>query len=52
MGLFSGNRDWVYAQSIQGAFSKYHRWSAVALHLLLFVVPWITLNGLPAPVGI
>ncbi len=48
MAIFSGSRQWVYPQSIQGTFYKLRRWVAVALHLFLLVVPWIPVGGNPA----
>jgi cytochrome c oxidase accessory protein FixG len=44
---FSGTRDWVYPQSIQGTFMRLRRWTFLALHLILFVAPWITVKGYP-----
>ena len=42
---FSGTREWVYPQSIRGCFMTLRRWTFLGLHLVLFVVPWITLQG-------
>jgi cytochrome c oxidase accessory protein FixG len=43
----SGSREWVYPQSIQGTFTRLRRWTFLALHVALFVAPWLTLNGNP-----
>lgn len=45
---FSGNRTWVYPQSVQGRFQRYHRLSGWALLAGLVVVPWIPVAGHPA----
>jgi cytochrome c oxidase accessory protein FixG len=44
---FSGTREWVYPQSIRGRFMTLRRWTFFGLHLVLFVLPWITMNGHP-----
>ncbi len=41
----SGTRDWVYPQSIDGRFMRLRRWTFLALHIVLFVVPWLTVKG-------
>ena len=43
----TGTREWVYPQSIDGSFMRLRRGAFLLLHLVLFVVPWITLNGHP-----
>ncbi len=43
----TGTRDWVYPQSIKGSFMRLRRWTFLALHVVLFVVPWITMRGHP-----
>ena len=43
----SGTRDWVYPQSIDGAYMRLRRVAFVALHAILFISPWITLKGHP-----
>jgi cytochrome c oxidase accessory protein FixG len=45
---FSGTREWVYPQSIQGRFMTIRRWTFFALHVLLFAAPWIMIRGYPA----
>jgi cytochrome c oxidase accessory protein FixG len=44
---FSGTREWVYPQSIKGKFTTLRRWAFLALHLVLFVTPWIRVGGHP-----
>ena len=44
---FSGTREWVYPQSISGRFTTLRRWTFLALHLVLFVTPWITVDDHP-----
>lgn len=44
---FSQTREWVYPQTIQGRFMTLRRWSFALLHLILFVAPWVTVNGNP-----
>ncbi|MFQ5536884.1 MAG: cytochrome c oxidase accessory protein CcoG [Gemmatimonadota bacterium] len=43
----TGSREWVYPQSIQGTFMTLRRWTFLALHVALFVAPWITVKGHP-----
>jgi len=45
---FAGTREWVEAQSVTGTFTTIRRWTFFALHLILFVTPWIPINGHPA----
>jgi polyferredoxin len=45
---FAGTREWVEAQSVTGKFTTIRRWTFLALHLILFVTPWIYVNGHPA----
>ncbi|MEZ4415521.1 MAG: cytochrome c oxidase accessory protein CcoG [Gemmatimonadota bacterium] len=44
---FSQTREWVYPQSIRGHFMTLRRWTFAALHVLLFVAPWIQIGGYP-----
>ncbi len=44
---FSGTREWVYPQSIKGRFTTLRRWTFLALHLILFLTPWILVGGKP-----
>ena len=43
----TGTRDWVYPQSIDGTFTSLRRWAFLALHVILFAAPWITMKGHP-----
>ena len=43
----SGTREWVYPQSINGFYMRLRRVAFFTLHVLLFGVPWITVNGHP-----
>jgi cytochrome c oxidase accessory protein FixG len=45
---FSGTREWVYPQSVQGRFTRIRRWTFLGLHLILFATPWIYVEGHPA----
>jgi len=45
---FSRTREWVYPQSVSGRFTTLRRWTFLVLHLVLFITPWITVNGHPA----
>jgi len=44
---FSGSREWVYPQSIDGSFMRLRRWTFAALHVVLLLAPWITVAGHP-----
>jgi cytochrome c oxidase accessory protein FixG len=41
-------RAWVYPLSVKGRFQTLRKWTFVALHVILFILPWITVNGHPA----
>jgi len=45
---FAGTREWVEAQSVTGTFTTIRRWTFLALHVILFVTPWIPVGGHPA----
>jgi cytochrome c oxidase accessory protein FixG len=45
---FAHTRTWVYPQAVTGRYQRYRRWTFLALHLVLFVTPWITIGGHPA----
>jgi cytochrome c oxidase accessory protein FixG len=45
---FSGTRQWVYPLAVDGWHQRMRRWTFLALHLVLFVTPWITIQGHPA----
>lgn len=46
--LFSHARRWVYPLSVDGRHQRMRRWTFLALHLVLFVTPWIRVGGHPA----
>ena len=48
MAVFSGTRKWVYPLAVDGRHQRLRRWTFLALHVVLFVVPWVTLAGHPA----
>lgn len=45
---FAHARKWVYPQAVTGRHQRMRRWTFLALHLVLFVTPWIPINGHPA----
>lgn len=45
---FAGTREWIEAQSVTGTFTTIRRWTFLALHLILFVTPWVPVGGHPA----
>jgi len=45
---FRGKRKWLYPQAVTGRWQRMRRWTFLALHLILFVVPWIRVAGAPA----
>jgi polyferredoxin len=45
---FAGTRDWVYVQHIDGTYQRIRRMTFVALHLILFGLPWLLVHGNPA----
>jgi cytochrome c oxidase accessory protein FixG len=42
------SRSWVYPHSVKGAYQRLHRWTGLALQVLLFAAPWIEVGGAPA----
>ena len=48
MTVFSGTRKWVYPLAVDGRFQRLRRWTFLALHLVLFVIPWVMVAGHPA----
>jgi cytochrome c oxidase accessory protein FixG len=42
-----GHRRWVYTRHIEGKFQRLHRATGLLLQVSLFVLPWLTLSGLP-----
>jgi cytochrome c oxidase accessory protein FixG len=45
---FAGTRNWVYLQHIAGRFQRIRNKTFIALHLVLFGLPWLRLGGNPA----
>jgi len=45
---FSGTREWVYPLAVDGRFQRLRRWTFLALHVVLFVIPWVMVSGHPA----
>ncbi len=41
-------RQWVYTAGVKGRFQKIHRWTGLFLQAILFVTPWISIEGRPA----
>jgi cytochrome c oxidase accessory protein FixG len=48
MTVFTGTRRWVYPLAVDGRHQRLRRWTFLALHLVLFVTPWVPINGRPA----
>lgn len=45
---FAGTRNWVYLQHVDGRFQRLRQWTFLALHLVLFGLPWVSIAGNPA----
>jgi cytochrome c oxidase accessory protein FixG len=45
---FAGTRNWIYVQHVDGPYQRIRRWTFVGLHLILFGLPWLRVNGNPA----
>jgi cytochrome c oxidase accessory protein FixG len=45
---FAAKREWIYPQAVTGPWTRLRQWTFLALHLVLFVTPWITIHGNPA----
>ena len=45
---FAGTCKWIYVQSVRGKFTTIRRWTFLALHVVLFVTPWVQIGGHPA----
>jgi cytochrome c oxidase accessory protein FixG len=45
---FAGTRQWVYVQHVDGHYQRIRRWTFLALHLILFGLPWLRVAGNPA----
>jgi cytochrome c oxidase accessory protein FixG len=41
-------RKWIYEQAVTGPWQRLRQATFAALHLILFVTPWIIVNGNPA----
>lgn len=48
MASVARGRQYVYAASVRGRWQKVHRWSGVALQVILFATPWLMIGGYPA----
>lgn len=48
MSSVARKRQYVYAASVTGTFQKVHRVSGLALQLILFLTPWLTVGDHPA----
>jgi cytochrome c oxidase accessory protein FixG len=48
MTVFTGTRRWVYPLAVDGRHQRLRRWTFLALHLVLFVTPWVRIDGHPA----
>jgi cytochrome c oxidase accessory protein FixG len=48
MTVFTGTRRWVYPLAVDGRHQRLRRWTFLALHLVLFVTPWVPIGGHPA----
>jgi cytochrome c oxidase accessory protein FixG len=45
---FKTKRKWIYEQKVTGPWQRLRQGTFALLHLILFVTPWITINGNPA----
>jgi cytochrome c oxidase accessory protein FixG len=45
---FAAKRRWIYPQAVTGRWTRLRHWTFAALHLVLFLTPWITVRGNPA----
>lgn len=45
---FKHQRKWIYPQTVTGRWQRLRKWTFAALHLILFVTPWILVRGNPA----
>jgi cytochrome c oxidase accessory protein FixG len=46
--IFSGTRKWIYPMSVTGRFQRLRRWTFLGLYVVLFLPPWIMINGHPS----
>ena len=45
---FAGTRKWVYAMAQEGLVRRVRRSTSLVLQAILFITPWLTVNGHPA----
>jgi len=45
---FAVKRQWIYPQAVRGRWQDLRKWTFAALHLILFLTPWISVGGNPA----
>jgi len=45
---FKTSRKWIYEQKVTGPWQRLRKATFVLLHLVLFVTPWLSFNGVPA----
>ena len=45
MSVFAGTRRWIYPLSVDGRHQHLRRWTFLALHVVLFVTPWVPVAG-------
>jgi cytochrome c oxidase accessory protein FixG len=45
---FETKRKWIYEQKVTGPWQRLRTGTFVLLHLVLFVTPWLNINGNPA----
>jgi len=44
---FTRSREWIYSESVRGKYQSIRRVTFVGLHLIMFLVPWMTWAGHP-----
>ncbi|MCO4743705.1 MAG: cytochrome c oxidase accessory protein CcoG [Proteobacteria bacterium] len=47
MGVFHGEREWVYPKDVTGRYHRLHRGTAFLLHIWLLLGPWLNFQGRP-----
>lgn len=45
---FEVKRKWIYEQKVTGPWQRLRKGTFALLHLILFVTPWLSINGNPA----
>ncbi|HXH29056.1 MAG TPA: cytochrome c oxidase accessory protein CcoG [Candidatus Polarisedimenticolia bacterium] len=48
LGFAKSARQWIYEQKVTGPWQRLRKATFTALHLILFVTPWIRIKGNPA----